>query len=132
MALCRCFERLFIMWLSGTQYDQLAAAVKQIVQYMQQQIKSLLVDQTGHHGDQWRSGRHMQAEFRLDSRFAVRFSSLPVINRIAVGNNRVRLRVILRDINTIKNTGQLISIPLQQFVQSFSVEIQLDFFCITG
>ena len=125
-------EHILIAFVTGSECHDLHCILTQLIHHISDQVKSLLVCQTGYDSDHHGFRVLFQSQILLKLDLIFHFFLTEGCRIVCLGDIWVCFRVKFIVINTIYNTAQVIGTCTHQTVQTLSVERCLDFFCISA
>ena len=127
---CKVAEHIFVTLFSCSKSHDLNRILTELIHHIRNQIKSLLVSQTGYDTDHHGLLILIQSKCLLKRKFILYLFLAEIRYIVVVLDHRVRRRIPLIIIKTIYDTGQTVGSCIHQTVQALSVERLLDLFCI--
>ena len=120
-------EHILIFPGTGAQHDELHILGKDLVQDGSDQVQTLVIGQTGDHGDHRdiRIDRQTQHFLQTD---LVLFLTFQIIDRIILEQVRILLRIVEIIIDTIDDTADLGTLGADDVLQAVAVELILQLF----
>ena len=123
-------EHILITFLTGTKRNDLYRILTQFIHDISNQIKSLLVCQTGYNADHHSFRILLKSKIFLKLYLILDLLFAEVLCIVVSGDIRICLRIEFIVINTIYNTAQAVGSRIEKSVQLLTIKRCLDFFCI--
>ena len=119
-------EHVLILWISCSQYHDLHRVLAELVHHIINQVKPLLVCQTGYNTDHHHMGILIQLKLLLKGQLIHLLQLTEILNIEVLCDPVVCLRIPVRIVQSVDNTAEIIGPRVHQAVQRFSVERRLD------
>ena len=123
-------EHIFITFLTGSQNNKLNIILAKFIHYIGNQVKPLLVCQTGNDADKHCPRIFVQPEISLKLKLVFDFFLAEGLCIIILCNVFICLRIEYIIINSVDNTAKVMGTCTEKSIQPFSVKRCLDLFCI--
>ena len=124
-------EHIFIAFFAGTKYNNLNCILTQLVHDVCDQVKSLLVCQTGNDADKHCVRIFVQPEISLKLKLVFDFFLAEGLCIIILCNVFICLRIEYIIINSVDDTAKVMGTCTEKSIQPFSVKRCLDLFGIS-
>ena len=119
-------EHILITLFAGSQHNELDVVLTEFIHHIGNQVKALLIRQTGNHADHHGPVVLIQSKIGLQRTFILDLF-LPEVHRIeGTGDERIGLRIVFIIIDAVHNASQIAASGAHQTVQSLPVEGRLD------
>ena len=124
-------EHVFILLIAGSEYGKLNRILTELIHHIRDQVKTLLVCQSGNDTDQHGLRVNIQPEIGLQCRLVSDFLLPESPGVIILVNQRIRRRVESDIVNAVHDTAEVMLPRAHQAVKALAVIRHLDFFRIS-
>ena len=123
-------EHIFIFFFTGTKYNDLDIFLTKLIHYICDQIKALLICQSGNDTDHKLLIILLQAKLLLQRTFVFDLFLTEICCIVRCYDILIFFRIEFFIINTVDDTAQRTGSCTQKSIQPFSVKLCLNFFRI--
>ena len=119
-------EHILVTLFSCSQNHQLNIQLTELIHHVGDEVKALLVCQTGNHADHKLLVVLLKTQLFLKSLFVFHFFLAEILDVIVFSNKSIRLRIVLIVIDSVYDSAEVIGTGIEKAVQMLSVERCLD------